>query len=371
MNGNFYLYSTSGSGLFYRSTDGGKTWTQAGGAAPSGAGNDSHVFGQIHAVPGYANNVWVSNAQGGLSYTTDGGESWTKVADVQQATAFGFGQAMDGQSYPAIYIAGEVNNISGIWRSIDQGNSWDEVGQYPAGIYDKVDTVSGDMNIAGRVYVGFAGNGYVYGDSTATGSPAPTSTPGTTQTINVQQTTSAPTIDGQGNDAVWSTAPSSNITHPIGSPSSDFAASFQTAWDSNNLYFLVQVKDASLASHTDMVEIYLDPKHAGGTSYSPPDTQYQFLSDSTTVIQYSGGNVGTNTDGVVQANQTTSDGYQTEVAIPWARLGITPASGATLGLDLDAWQDSGSGVKNKLSWNTGNDDAWTNPSVFGTATLSN
>ncbi len=64
--GLFYLYSASNGGSFYRSSDGGKTWTQGASTAPSSTGNDSHVFGQVRAVPGYAGNVWVSTVQGGL-----------------------------------------------------------------------------------------------------------------------------------------------------------------------------------------------------------------------------------------------------------------------------------------------------------------
>ncbi|GCE11221.1 CBM96 family carbohydrate-binding protein [Tengunoibacter tsumagoiensis] len=168
--GTFYLYSTSNNGLFYRSTDGGQTWSQMGGSnVPSSSGNDSHVYGQVHAVPGYAGHVWVSTAQGGLAYTTNGGSDWTKLSAVQYASAFGFGQTINGSSYPTVYMYGEVNNQYGIWRSTDQGVNWDLASQYPLGIYDHVNAVSGDMNIAGRVYVGFTGNGFVYGDSNASG----------------------------------------------------------------------------------------------------------------------------------------------------------------------------------------------------------
>ena len=364
--GVFYIYSTDNGGEFFRSSNSGQSWVQASGTAPSSSNNDSAVLGQVRAVPGQAGNVWVSTAQGGLSYTQDGGNSWTKVSAVQDAQAFGFGAPVGGASYPAIYMYGEVNNEFGIWRSTDQGTNWDLVSQYPAGIYDPVHTVDGDMNIAGRVYVGFDGVGFVYGDSSAGGTtPTPTPTP---SQATIAQATTAPTIDGNSSDTIWGTAPSYNITNVEGSPTS-FSASYQTAWDNHNLYFLVKVNDATYSSHNDMVEIYLDPNHDGGTSYDTTDTQYQFPSNSTTVTQYSGGNVGTNTAGVVLANATVSGGYQAEISIPWARLNMTPASGHQIGLDLDVWQNTANG-KNKLFWNSTTDTDWTNPSVFGVGNIT-
>ncbi|GCE13984.1 CBM96 family carbohydrate-binding protein [Tengunoibacter tsumagoiensis] len=165
VDGSFYIYSSSGA--FYRSTNSGQTWTQAA-SAPQG-GNDAWVFSQIHAVPGHAGSVWSSTAQGGISYTEDKGDHWTKIAAIQESHAFGFGAPLAGASYPAVYANAKINNQWGIWRSGDKGATWDLVSTAPAGIYDNVQVVTGDMNVAGRVYVGFSGNGFVYGDTGSTG----------------------------------------------------------------------------------------------------------------------------------------------------------------------------------------------------------
>ncbi len=488
-------------------------------------------------------------------YTTNKGDSWVKVSGVQQAKAFGFGKALGSSTYPAVYINGQINGQWGIWRSGNQGTTWDLVSIYPAGIYDSVSTVNGDMNIAGRVYVGLGGNGYVYGDSSATGSEGtPVATPSplpnskllspwqdgdigavgqtgsatytnSTFTVNssgtdiwngsdqfnyayqhlngdgtivarvasMQNTDSwakagvmiretlnvdasyadmvitpghganfqwrattggtdaytpgsavsapywvkltragntltgytstdgsswtqegsvtiamansvyiglavtahnnsalnsatfdnvtvsdsaaqaasaatAPAIDGSSSDAVWSTAASYTLANTLGSPSG-FSASYQSAWDKTNLYVLVKVQDASYAAHADLVELYLDPTYDVGTAYDSRDMQYQFPSNSTTVTQYSGGQKGTNTTGITFANQAVSGGYQVEIAIPWSTLGVTPAAHMSFGLDLDVWQDFGSGVKNKVIWHANADTDWNNPSVFGSVTL--
>ncbi|WP_170142802.1 sialidase [Thermosporothrix hazakensis] len=161
--GTFYIYSTDNGGEFYRSTDGGHTWVKTA-QAPSSTDNDAHVFGQIRAVPGYAGSVWASTVQGGLWYTENAGDTWNPVTGVQQARSFGYGAPLNGSSYPTIYLYGQINDTWGIWRSTDKGANWDLIGQYPLNLADQVNTVNGDMGLPGRVYVGFSGNGFVYGD---------------------------------------------------------------------------------------------------------------------------------------------------------------------------------------------------------------
>ena len=76
--------------------------------------------------------------------------------------AFGFGKGSgDG---PAIYVAGWVRGDYGLWRSDDDAASWVKLGDFPLGILDHVTAIEGDGDVAGRVYVGFGGAGYAYGD---------------------------------------------------------------------------------------------------------------------------------------------------------------------------------------------------------------
>ncbi len=53
--------------------------------------------------------------------------------------------------------------MQGIWCTASQGARWGKLSDAPLGIYDGVDAISGDPLIFGRVYVGFAGTGFVYG----------------------------------------------------------------------------------------------------------------------------------------------------------------------------------------------------------------
>src|SRR5207253_5542148 len=78
--------------------------------------------------------------------------------------------------YPAIYIAGWVGSSSGnygFWRSDNQGASWTQICKWRLNSLDAVKSISGDMNQYGRIYVGFGGSGYSYGDD-GPGSTTPT-----------------------------------------------------------------------------------------------------------------------------------------------------------------------------------------------------
>ena len=94
--------------------------------------------------------------------STNGGATWTAVPNVEEVLCYGFGAAAPGQSYPAIYIVGYVNNVYGIWQSINNAQSWTQIGTFPNGELDQITTISGDPNIYGQVYVGFDGGGYAY-----------------------------------------------------------------------------------------------------------------------------------------------------------------------------------------------------------------
>ena len=75
---------------------------------------------------------------------------------------FGYGAAAPGESYPAIYIVGWVNNVYGVWQSINNAQSWTQIGTWPNNSLDTITTISGDPGIYGQVYVGFAGSGAAY-----------------------------------------------------------------------------------------------------------------------------------------------------------------------------------------------------------------
>jgi xyloglucan-specific exo-beta-1,4-glucanase len=69
-----------------------------------------------------------------------------------------------GQSYPAVYLAGSVGGVWGTYRSDDVGATWQRIddSQHQFG---NINCLAGDPRIYGRVYLGTAGRGIVYGDA--------------------------------------------------------------------------------------------------------------------------------------------------------------------------------------------------------------
>ncbi len=97
-----------------------------------------------------------------LYHSTQSGDNFATVG-VDAAYAVGFGKPADGQTYPAVYLFGQVSGTPGFFRSDDQGSSWtridDDQHQFGTAGY-----VAGDENVYGRVYVGTNGRGILYGE---------------------------------------------------------------------------------------------------------------------------------------------------------------------------------------------------------------
>ena len=178
--GTYYAYNYGPSGDssaagIYKSTDGGQTWTHVySGILATFSGYNA----KLRAVPGIAGELFFTGGQQSgdsvnspanepFMESTDGGMTWSSVPNVEEVYDFGFGKAAPGTTTPAIYIVGFVDNQYGIWESDDNAQTWTERGVWPLGSIDSVKAISGDMNAYGRIYVGFGGSGYAYGDTSS------------------------------------------------------------------------------------------------------------------------------------------------------------------------------------------------------------
>jgi hypothetical protein len=209
-----------------------------------------------------------------------------------------------------------------------------------------------------------------------------------------------PVIDGN-EDAAWSAVPRYKLANVIGSFSSgeafsplsspnDLSADFRAMWDENNLYLLVDVTDDILVhdpSHSqsitlpsgsvavpwwydDSIEVYIDADNSKSTQYDNDDAQYYFVWDKTkpTIGVH---NQHGRLENVEFAMVTTDKGYRTEIKFPWTTLGKKPATGATIGFDVQVNDSDGGGKRDhKIAWFAKADNAWENPQRFGNAELA-
>jgi len=151
---NFYVYDYT-VGTLYVSSNGGVTFTPAATKLPTGSTTP-------RTVPGIAGDIWLPTA-GGLYHSINGGAGFTRLSTVQAAYQIGFGKAAAGQTYPAIYVWGQIAGITGLFRSDNSGASWTRIND-DSHQFGWINQIVGDPNIYGRIYLATGGRGVVIGD---------------------------------------------------------------------------------------------------------------------------------------------------------------------------------------------------------------
>lgn len=169
-----YFYDRN-DGSFHVSTNYGEQFFKVYDGFPDFNGNRWRHKTRVIPVPDHARHVWI-NFKDDVFYTTDAGQSWTRVNDVQQAEALAIGKQMTNGTYPTIFLFGKANNDStfGYYRSIDMGATWDLIHD-PADKenWGSVKVMGADMDVEGRVYFSAGGLGLLYGDDPAAASCDP------------------------------------------------------------------------------------------------------------------------------------------------------------------------------------------------------
>jgi hypothetical protein len=167
----FYAYAD---GTLYASEDGAKTFTAkaAGIVEPEPTpvpderrgpwGRMRWIKGKVRAVFGREGDVWIA-VEDKLFHATESGAKVERIKDVDYVYSVGFGKAAPGKDYPVVYLSGKVKGITGIFRSLDMGATWERIND-AAHQFGSVDHIAGDENIYGRVYIGPHGRGVLYGD---------------------------------------------------------------------------------------------------------------------------------------------------------------------------------------------------------------
>lgn len=108
-----YMYD-SNAGRVAVSSDGGSSFAITLSGLPTAGG-------EIKAVPEREGHWWLPAGDGGLYRSTNYGGAVSKVAGLDAAWRLGLGRAKMTGGYPAIYVWGRRGEVSGFWRSDDEG----------------------------------------------------------------------------------------------------------------------------------------------------------------------------------------------------------------------------------------------------------
>ncbi|MFC0529571.1 hypothetical protein [Phytohabitans kaempferiae] len=157
----FYAYAA---GTFYSSVDGGATFVATAAAGLPATGNV-----RFKARPGKAGDIWFAGGDTaggvyGLWRSTDGGASFTRLSNVDEADAVGFGKPKKRGDYPAVFVTAKVRGVRGIVRSDDAGRHWIRVNDDRHQYAWTGAAITGDPRVFGRVYLATNGRGVIYGE---------------------------------------------------------------------------------------------------------------------------------------------------------------------------------------------------------------
>lgn len=124
---------------------------------------------RIAIVPGFEGEVWIARNLDGLSRVQKATSSDAKITNLKlvQAKAIGTGKAAPGKNYPSLYIWGQptTNDQVGVYRSDDEGKSWVRINDnlHQFGGLGNAQSIKGDMNTYGQVYLSTVGLGTIVG----------------------------------------------------------------------------------------------------------------------------------------------------------------------------------------------------------------
>ncbi len=186
------------------------------------------------------------------------------------------------------------------------------------------------------------------------------------------------TIDGVV-DAAWNDAnvlpmnATKLLSGTVSNPA-DLSGSAKVVWDDNYLYVFAtvtddtKIQDSDDTYNDDNVEFYIDINNDKASEYGNNDAQYSFRWDDGTSVGALPD--GRSVAGIEYTLVATTNGYVVEGRIPWTTVQGNPSADQLIGLDfMINDDDDGTDRDAKLSWNAAEDQAWTDPSLFGTAKL--
>ena len=176
-------------------------------------------------------------------------------------------------------------------------------------------------------------------------------------------------IDGK-QGSIWNDVEAVPLTINLGA-ADDLKADAKLLWDDTNLYVYMDVADSVLNKDNvndyeqDSIEVFIDENNAKSGGYESDDKQYRVNYENKQ--SFNGPNC--NEDNIKSAAVITENGYAIEAAFKWTDVEVK--AGDKIGLELQINDANETGSRSgTLSWYDTSGNGWSNPGVFGTATLS-
>ncbi len=117
------IYAGTASGAFFKSTDSGNSWVQKNNGLPA-SGNDFRPAPHSIAINPKNSSIIYVGTYLGIYKSTDGAESWTRLADYNVLPII-----IDPHNPQVLYCGCDLrNNFCGMIKSTDAGNSWQPIG---------------------------------------------------------------------------------------------------------------------------------------------------------------------------------------------------------------------------------------------------
>jgi xyloglucan-specific exo-beta-1,4-glucanase len=170
-----YAYDSGGAtwsgspGKVYVSTDGGHSFALPAGSVAAGMAPDAWWATSIAVNPNAEGDLWVADGNT-VYHSVDAGATWQKLSHfasangAKGASVVALGKAAPGASYSAaVYVAGTVNGVWGVYRSDDGGTTWARFND-DAHQFGGIGVMAADHNVYGRIYVSGTGRGLLVGN---------------------------------------------------------------------------------------------------------------------------------------------------------------------------------------------------------------